>query len=255
MPVHNGEPYLREAIESILRQSYREFEFIIGDDGSTDRSAETVRSYDDSRITIFSNERQSGITTTLNKAIVRAKGSFICRMDSDDVALPQRIERQVEELGRHRELAAIGSNTTLIDERGGVIGEEDFPQSPADVRKLIFHHNPFAHGSMMIRRSTLERIGVYDNRFKHNEDYDLWLRICAQYPMTNLAERLLLRRIHGASVTASKQVELAAFRVRTLSHAIMHYYKNPFAMVYLGRSVASLAYHSVRSVTSAITGR
>jgi glycosyltransferase involved in cell wall biosynthesis len=127
MSVYNGEKYLRQAIESILQQTYTDFEFIIIDDGSTDSSREIIQSYDDKRIRLVINEQNIGLTKSLNKGIRLAKGEFIARMDADDISLPQRFEKQVAYLDSHPEVGVLGTYANIIDHRGKIINNIIFP--------------------------------------------------------------------------------------------------------------------------------
>jgi len=239
MPVYNAGVYLREAVNSILAQSYRQFEFIPVIDGSSDNSASILSSVEDRRVRILEHEKNQGITQSLNDGIAVATGEYICRMDADDVALPHRLERQVAFLEDHKDVALAGSGTVLIDAQGARIGQEHYPESADEIRRQIFVHNPFAHSTVMIRKSVLDRCGTYDGRFLHNEDYDLWLRIVALYPTANLPDKLLLRRVHGSNITVAKETELIFYRRRTIAHAIESYYHQPLYAVYLLRPFAA----------------
>jgi len=251
MPVYNSEMFLREAVNSILTQSYRQLELIVVNDGSTDVSAAILSSIEDKRIRVLEHERNQGITQSLNDAIAVSTGEYICRMDADDVAVPHRIERQVAFLEEHPDIALVGTGTVLIDKDGTRIGQESYPESAYEIRREIFVHNPFAHSAVMIRKSVLDRCGFYDARFLHNEDYDLWLRIVAAYPAANLRDRLLLRRVHGANITVAKETELILYRRRTLAHAMKEYYHKPFYIFYLIRPFAAYWWCRLRGLVQA----
>lgn len=246
LPVFNGERFIQEAIASILSQSFTDWELIVVDDASTDRSASLVQATADARITLLHNDVNRGVVESLNRGIDHSRGTYICRMDCDDIAMPDRIEKQVRFMEDHPAHAVVGCNIHLIDERGTVIGEKTFPRTSEEIRRSLFIHNPFAHGGVMIRKRVLDYVGGYDVRFLHNEDYDLWLRIGARYPMANLSEQLLKRRIHAASITSAKETELTRYRVRTLSHAIRCYYGNPMLWVYAVRPVCAYAYRVMK---------
>ncbi len=243
MPVHNGIPFLAEAIRSILDQSFDDFEFVIIDDASTDESLEIAGSIADPRVVLVRNERQLGIARTLNRGLAEARGRLVARMDADDVADPHRFARQQEYLSRRSGPGVVGSNAVLIDRNGAEIGTERYPASARDIRRSILIHNPFAHGAVMLTRSLLDRHGVYDPAFLHNEDYDLWLRLdAAGTDMANVQESLFRRRIHDRNITVARQRELVAYRCRTLAHAVFRYYRNPLLAVHLVRP--ALAYLS-----------
>ena len=248
MPVYNCGKYLRKAIESILCQTFTDFEFIIVDDGSEDDTVAIVESYTDTRIHFLRNPGNLGIVETLNTGLSRAHGTYICRMDADDIAVPRRIETQVKFLEAHPGVGMAGSQVQIID-AAGLEGEiEEYPQTNARIRRALFVHNPFAHSSVMIRRSVLDAVGTYDKRFKHNEDYDLWLRVAARYEVANLPEVLLKRRVHSESITGAKETALSGYRVKTLSHAALAYYRNPLLIAYLVRPAGAYVYRAFRDL-------
>jgi glycosyltransferase involved in cell wall biosynthesis len=250
MPVFNGERFLRPAVESILGQTFGEFEFVIVNDGSTDTTASMLGGYRDERIRIVDHKTNLGITRSLNEAILASVGNYVCRMDADDISLPPRLERQVAFLESHPDIALIGTNTVLIDGSGNVTGEEHYPETPSEVSRTIFRHNPFAHGSVMMRRRVLDECGLYSTRFRHNEDYDLWLRIVAIHPAGNLPEPLLKRRVHGGNITVARQTELVRFRVATLAHAMASYYHKPHYAVFLVRPLLAYGWRLAKGAVS-----
>ncbi|MFI5252434.1 MAG: glycosyltransferase family 2 protein [Bacteroidota bacterium] len=235
IPMFNAERFLRSAVESVLGQTFADFECIIIDDGSTDSSEQIIRSYHDSRIKLLRNSNNLGITKSLNKGISESIGKYICRMDADDMCVPDRLLKQVTYLDSHLDVAVVGSWVILIDTQGRNIGTEQYPGSSADIMNQIFTHNPFAHSSVMIRRTVLDICGNYSANFLHNEDYDLWLRIAARFPVANIEEPLIMRRIHESNVTVMKETELVRYRIKTLAHAIFHYYHKPLYITYLLR--------------------
>ncbi len=250
LPVYNGEKFLREAIESILCQTFGDFEFIIIDDGSRDGTISIIQSHHDKRIRLFQNATNLGIIHTLNNGLAEAQGKYICRMDADDIAEPERLREQVHFLEANPRIAMAGSNVRTIDESGTVMGIEQYPQTNEEIRKAMFVHNPFAHSTVMIRRDVLDVMGQYDHRFLHNEDYDLWLRIASRYEVANMAQPLLKRRLHGESITGAKNTQLTGYRIRTLVHAIMNYFRNPLLLVYIVRPTVAYAYRSLKGVVA-----
>jgi glycosyltransferase involved in cell wall biosynthesis len=199
LPVYNGGKYLGEAIESILRQTFTDFEFIIIDDGSTDRSVEIVTSYNDRRIRLIRNGSNLGLIATLNRGLGAASGEYIARMDADDVSLPERLSRQVAFMDARPELVASGTWAKEIDEGGNITGD----------RRITFGEQmeygfwwpcPIIHPSAIIRKSLLGDLR-YDPRALHAEDYDLWLSLKKKYALDNLPEYLILYRMHGGSTS------------------------------------------------------
>ncbi len=179
MSVFNGARYLREAVESILGQRFRDYEFIIIDDGSTDASREIISCYDDRRIRLMVNEANLGLPVSLNKGIRSARGEYIARQDADDVSLPDRLELQTAYLDAHPEVALVGCWWERIDEKGRVF---DLASVPTDGPLLLDRMlegglNPAPHGSMVFRKQASDAVGGYDERFRYTQDFDLWLRM------------------------------------------------------------------------------
>jgi len=204
MAVYNGEPYLGEAIESILEQSHRDFEFVIVDDGSTDRSRERITGYADPRIRLLTNDGNLGLGAALNRGLASATGALVARQDADDVSKPTRLERQLAYLTRHPEVAVVGSWYRKIDPAGRDVGLRRLPCSPLDIRWAMLFHCPLIHSAVMFRRGPIaDRVGSYDPRFAYAQDYDLWSRVAAVFPMANLTEPLVRLRTNPGSMTST----------------------------------------------------
>ena len=206
MPVYNAAAYLPEAMESILEQTFREFELLIVDDGSVDESAKIVRSYGDPRVRLVSTENR-GVAEALRLGVELAAGAYIARMDADDAALPERLSRQVEVLERHPDVAVVHSKVDYVDEYGRVIraGMGD-PTSDLQTRwDLVWHNVPF-HSTTMMRASILRRNGLnYRTEMDLAEDFDLWNRIAMVGAFYFIPEVLLRYRIHGGAVTRGEK--------------------------------------------------
>ncbi len=179
MPVYNAERFLAEAIDSILNQTYKDFEFIIINDGSTDRSEEIIKSYHDDRIVYVKNGKNLKLIKTLNKGIDLARGKFIARMDADDVSLPDRFERQMKVFEEHPEIDFINGRAYNINEAGESIGQEWYgPVQPDTIRYINVFCCIICHPSVMIKASLLKAYKYSDNKMAlHTEDYDLWARL------------------------------------------------------------------------------
>ncbi len=244
LPVYNGGRFVGEAVDSILRQTFEDFEFIIVDDGSTDTTPSVLQKVRDSRIRVIKNESNKGIVYSLNRGIAEARGAYIARMDSDDVALPDRFMLQRAELGGNARLAAVGGQTVLIDGSGKERGTEVYPCSWHSIRRSMFVRNPLAHGTVLMRRSALPADGPYDARFLHNEDYALWLRLAASHELANIPAIVMKRRIHDKNITVEKELELVHYRRITLRHAVDDLFPNPLLKVHLIRPW--LAFHARR---------
>lgn len=200
MAVHNCEPYLREAVDSILAQTFTDFEFIVVDDGSTDRSADVIASYSDPRIIFVRNDKNLGLTASLNRGLELARGEYVARMDGDDVSLPERLARQVAFMDANPGVGACGTWATDIDEAGRVKGGRETPTG--DELDNFYWRVSLIHPSAMFRFDR-RRGPRYNPEVRYSQDYDLWLRVAAVSRLSNLPEHLLLYRVHGGSVTAS----------------------------------------------------
>jgi glycosyltransferase involved in cell wall biosynthesis len=195
MSVCNSEAYLREAVDSILKQTFGDFEFIIVDDGSTDASYTILESYGDSRIVLLHNPENRGLAYSLNSGLALAKGDYVARMDADDISSPRRFERQVAYLEAHPEVGILGGGCVKIDEKGGCIGQRQMPQSDLQIRWVSLLGNPFIHPTVMIRRSFLITMGLkYDETFETTQDYDLWTRVLNYTCGANLGEPIIQYR-------------------------------------------------------------
>ncbi len=180
MAVHNGGEFLGQAIESVLCQSLADLEFIVVDDGSTDNAPETLASYDDPRLIVLRNERNIGLTRSLNRALNAARGRYIARMDADDISARERLERQAQYLDSYPDVGAVASWVLRIDEQGRVLYRWRVPCDDSEIKRILANgKNPLPHGAMMLRRELLEQVGGYREWFRYAQDYDLWLRMMA----------------------------------------------------------------------------
>lgn len=180
MPVCNGEEYLPDSIESILAQSHVDFEFIIIDDGSTDKSLSIISGYakQDKRILVIRNERNIGLAKSLNVGIKLAKGQYIARQDADDLSSADRLEIQLKFALSHPQVDLIGSNSYVIDMEGGIVCRNDSYATIIDRwNGLLKRKAIFPHGSAFIKKSKLVEVGGYDERFFYSQDGELWLRL------------------------------------------------------------------------------
>ena len=207
MPVFNGERFLALAIDSILSQSYPHFEFVIVDDGSSDRTAEILRAYQsrDARIRLHQHPRNLGLTAALNQGVQMAAGVYVARMDADDISLPQRFARQVEYLHANPDVAVVGSWVQRIDEDGKQLAIQHFPTEPALVAWSMLFCNSLAHPSVMMRREAIAGDGPYSFEYPNIEDYELFMRLSQTRRLANLSEPLLLYRHWGGSVTRDQK--------------------------------------------------
>ena len=220
MSVYNSQRYLAEAIESILSQTFRDFEFLILDDGSTDGSLDLLRYYAarDPRVRLTSRPNQ-GLVASLNELVDQAKGEFIARMDADDVSLPERFEREVDYLRTHPECVLVGSRVRLIDPEGDPLCDWCTMQDHEAIDSFYLQAKGgtlVSHPVVMMRRSALLAVGKYRN-FSMMEDLDLFLRLAEYGRLVNLPEVLLKYRIHQANKSSTpshqKQVHSVAWEM------------------------------------------
>lgn len=219
MPVYNAEKYLREAVDSILSQTYTDFEFIIIDDGSADASPEIVRSYDDARIRFYQNEHNMGVAATLNRGLDLAEGEYIARMDSDDISLPERFAKQVEYLDKHPECAVVGTDMEIFGARRyQFIHSHTTEQLKVD---LLFA-SALGHPTVMMRSSVVGKDGLhYDNAYNGIEDYELWVRVAEKHEIGNLDSIQLRYRTHPNQVTKNRSDDYLEKHRRLKSRQMM----------------------------------
>src|SRR5258708_32262248 len=199
MCVFNGEEFLREAIQSVLTQTFSDFEFIIVDDGSTDRTAAILAAHPDARIRIIRNEKNLGLIPSLNIGLGAAQGEFIARMDADDICIPTRFERQIGFLQNNPDTGISGSWLQIIGEEA----QYTFPVTHEEIKVALLDHNALPHPSVLFRRAVVKGL-AYEPDFYGAEDYELWTRLAGVTRLANLPETLLLYRKHDQQVTRQK---------------------------------------------------
>jgi glycosyltransferase involved in cell wall biosynthesis len=220
MPVYNAERFLNEAIESILNQSFAHFEFLIIDDGSTDQTASIVKSYHDPRIRFCRNEKNLGISATLNKGITLASCDIIARMDADDISLSERLRKQYNYMSLHPNCAMVSSWAEVITEDKRFIRLERY-------RSEFYYYNLtfecwIYHPTVMFRKSCVEAVGMYSQMY--SEDYDLFWKISTRYRIGNISEPLLRYRISSTSLnTVLKKDEYHEANELNVLRNIRHY--------------------------------
>jgi glycosyltransferase involved in cell wall biosynthesis len=194
MPVHNAGAFLREAVESILHQTFSDFEFIIINDGSTDASESIILSFSDPRIVYLSNSRNRGLVQSLNRGLDLARGEYIARMDADDISLPERLQKQVYFMDEHPEVAVCGTAYRYFGDADRVRIQ---PSDPSVSFTCLASTPPVGHPTTVIRKKVLNRHRIrYEERFQYAADYALWIRISQIGAIVSLPETLLLYRWH-----------------------------------------------------------
>ena len=194
MSCYNSESTMDKSIGSICNQSFSDFEFIIIDDGSTDRTLEKLSNWSskDDRIIVIKNEQNIGLAASLNKGIEKAKAPYIARMDADDEALPKRLELQKDYLLNHPHIDLLGTAIIRRNKRHEIIGKTILPGKHDDIIKRIFRKTLVFHPTIMAKKSLFEIHGMYDPKLKWAEDADLWYRIYDKIQFANLKEPLLI---------------------------------------------------------------
>lgn len=202
--VYNGEGYVREAIDSILAQTYGDFELLIVDDASTDATPAVLASIADRRLRVLQNRENLGLTRSLNIGLRASHGELIARHDADDLSYPDRLARQVAFLDDHPEVAAVGSQFVSISERGRRRPPHLWMkcQTALGIRWQLLFENPFVHSSVMFRRNAVLEAGGYDESFRTNQDYELWSRLASRFQLRNLPEALVALRARASSISA-----------------------------------------------------
>ncbi|MEA2720295.1 MAG: hypothetical protein QOJ39_2159 [Candidatus Eremiobacteraeota bacterium] len=213
LPVHDGEAYVREAIDSILAQTFADFELIVVDDVSSDRTPEILAAVRDPRLRVVRSDTKGGIAGSCNRAITLARGRYVARMDHDDISLPRRFARQVAFLDAHPDVAICGTWVRMFS--GGWRRDRKLEPDSERIRCLFLMFNVLSHPSVMIRRNVLERHALrYDESFESAEDYDLWTRTSWVSKLSNIPDVLLLHRVHPAQISQRgkpRQLDEAGF--------------------------------------------
>jgi glycosyltransferase EpsE len=201
MPFYNAEKFLDEATQSILNQTFSDFEFIIINDASTDESDKIVQRYlVDRRIKYVKNEINRGITRNLNCGIRMAKAGLIARMDGDDISSPERLERQFSFLQNNEDIDIVGSFASVINENGNQIGDLKFAITPEEINERCFYYGPFLHPTVLFRKKAIYEVGMYREKYSLCQDLDLFLRLVHKgYLGANIPEFLLKYRKHSLS--------------------------------------------------------
>jgi glycosyltransferase involved in cell wall biosynthesis len=202
VPVYNALPYLDEAIESLVGQTYPHLEIVTVDDGSDDGSAEALARWEaaDSRIRVVT-QAHGGFVRALRKGTETAIGAYVARLDADDFSFPERIERQVEFLDRHPDVALLGGGAVFLDESGTRFATVAYPAAHDELVRALETSCPFVHSAVIMRAEAFRAVGGYREQFPRCEDYDLWLRLSERFAVANLDEPVVGYRIHMRQTT------------------------------------------------------
>lgn len=216
MPVYNGEQYIDSAIESILKQSFKDFEFLIIDDCSTDASVKAIQTYTDSRIRLYSNKENLGIAATLNNGISLARGQYIARMDCDDISRLKRFAKQVSFLEKHTDIGVCGSWISTFGKNK--LETLTYPVSPNEINCSLLFRSPLAHPSVMMRKEIfIQGHFAYNEELKYVEDYQLWCQLVKNgIRLANIREVLLDYRCHPRPYQAIQYENAGQIRLNLL---------------------------------------
>jgi glycosyltransferase involved in cell wall biosynthesis len=209
LPVRDGAPFLREALESVLAQTLRDFELIVVDDGSEDETPSILGAVGDERVRVVRQERL-GLVAALNRALAEARAPLLARMDADDVSLPERLERQVAYLDARPRAAMVVVGVETLGGGSTIV----LPDEDAALRRRLLLRNPFAHGAVVVRAEAVSQAGGYRADYGANEDYDLWRRIAREWELGAIPKVLYRYREHSGAVTRSGVEERVASRER-----------------------------------------
>jgi len=227
LPVYNAGRFVVDAIQSILDQSFTDFELIIINDGSSDDSARLIKQFKDERIILIEQENQ-GLAASLNNGLKIARGNYIARQDNDDISLPDRFQKQFDFLEKHPDLALLGTAAVIVDENNQETGRfHRHPETSDELKYFLLFDNPFVHSSVMFRRKTAERAGRYYTGKDFFEDYHLWSGIARVAKVANLPDCLL--RYREVSSGMSKTTVDYRLRVKNQSFENIKFYCSDFS--------------------------
>jgi glycosyltransferase involved in cell wall biosynthesis len=227
MSVYNSRRFIDQAVESVLRQTFDDFEFIVIDDGSEDNSMDIVRSYSDNRIRIIENERNIGLTASLNRGIAAAQGRYIARIDADDLWREYKLSAQIKYMRDNPGVGLCGALAEIIDKDGKAIRRTNFPaRHKAIIWSMIFV-NPIMHSSVLVQTDLMKK-RRYDEDIKKSQDYDLWSRLAEHTQVNIIQERLVSLRRHDETITSVHGGEQLKYAIATADKHITRLFGEDF---------------------------
>lgn len=231
MPVYNGERHIRSAIESVLNQSFGDFEYLIINDGSTDSSDAIIHLFTDPRIN-YTIQFNKGLTNTLNEALPRCRGTYIARMDQDDRSEPDRLKKQVDFLEQLQDVGLVGTTAYIMNEQGDTLEINPALLHDTELKLQLLYQTPFTHGSVMFRRSLLQQINppFYRESAGNAEDYDFWSRLAPLTKLANLPEPLYGWRNSPTGMSNSESQKQKEFASRIILSNLDSAYFNKLLM-------------------------
>lgn len=225
MPAYNAKAYIHESIDSILNQTFADFELIVIDDASIDGTDKIIEQYvaKDKRVRFVRNKQNFGVTKNRNKGIQLAQGKYIAWQDADDISVEDRLKLQYNFLESHSEVGIVGGFLQFIDEDSNNLFVRKYPSLDAELKKTIFLYSPVSQGVSMVRKSILGKIGGYDETLEQAEDLDVSFRIGTVSQFSNIQKILLKCRFHENSISTKKMRENIAYTLKVRSNATKKY--------------------------------
>lgn len=225
MPVFNGEKFLKKSIESVLEQTYTDFLLLIINDGSTDKTEQIIREYNDKRICYVRNEKNLGIVKTLNKGLKLNESEYIVRFDADDIMKKDKIKKQLSFMEKNENVVVYGTQAHHIKSNGKIIFKSNMPTDFIKIKTFMLFQNPIYHPSVMMRASVFkENSFCYDEKYNGAEDFELWTRIIINYKIQNSTEYLINYRINETGITQTLNKKKR--NLDTESSILFNYYAN-----------------------------
>ena len=218
IPTYNQSQYLEEAMESVLNQTYQNIEIIIVDDGSTDNTSEVVKSFDNK--IIYIPQKNKGASSARNAGIKKAQGQYVAFLDSDDMWIKNKLEKQIKFIQNNPEIGLLGTGCYQMVDINKMIYKKIFPAKNEILQKDLIKYNPFIQSSVIIRKDIFNDIGLYDEKFKESEDYDLWLRIAQKYKVANIQEALVTKKYYEKGLSKDKDNKQLYFVLKAKKNAI-----------------------------------
>lgn len=236
IPSYNHEKYVAEAIQSVLDQTYQDFEIVITNDGSTDRTGEIIRQFTDPRIRLFTFEKNQGASAAMNNCIQQARGEYIAVLNSDDIFLPDKLEKQVNFLEKNPSVGAVFGYAAIVDEDGNDFTDAKhfyysvFKQKNRTrfewLNYFFWHGNALCHPSVLIRNECYKKVGLYDERLAQLPDFDFWIQLCMVYEIYVIPENLIKFRIRQHELNATGNRSEPRMRSTTELFCIQKNYLN-----------------------------
>ena len=218
IPTYNQSQYLEEAMESVLNQTYQNIEIIIVDDGSTDNTSEVVKSFDNK--IIYIPQKNKGASSARNAGIKKAQGQYVAFLDSDDMWIKNKLEKQIKFIQNNPEIGLLGTGCYQMVDINKMIYKKIFPAKNETLQKDLIKYNPFIQSSVIIKKDVFNHIDLYDEKFKESEDYDLWLRIAQKYKVANLEQALVTKRYYEKGLSKDKDNKQLYFALKAKKNAI-----------------------------------